>query len=156
MDHDAWQEALQAPQPEPEGLVVPVYRHGALSWHVEFAGPAMPTSRIVQAFLHVGAVVVHDRVLRAREKATEQNHTPPLTPQEAACIHWAGLGKTNAEIGKIMGISPRTARFHIDNVRQKYGAKTRTQAIVAALGRAINASSTGYVQQAAASAARSA
>lgn len=156
MNLDAWQRALQAPQPEPKGLVVPVHRQGALSWHVEFSGPTMPASRIALSFLHVGAVIVHDRMFRALEKSAESTGGPQLTPQEAACIHWAGLGKTNAEVGQIMGISARTARFHIDNVRHKYGAKTRTQAIVVALGRAFNASSTGSARRAAAGVARSA
>ena len=148
MDDAAWQQALQVPQPEPEGLVVPVYRNGTLSWHVEFAGPTIPTSRFALACIHVAAVLVHDRVLRALEKVAGQEDRLQLTPQEAACIHWASLGKTNEEIGKIMGISSRTARFHIDNVRQKCGAKTRTQAIVMALSHT-NASPTGYAPRAA-------
>lgn len=58
--------------------------------------------------------------------------TPPptLTPREAECVRWAAEGKTDAEAGAIVGISCRTARFHIDNARRKFGVATRVQLIV--------------------------
>ena len=38
-------------------------------------------------------------------------------------------GKTDWEIGTIMGVSEATARFHVDNARRKLGAVNRAQAV---------------------------
>jgi LuxR family transcriptional regulator, quorum-sensing system regulator SolR len=56
-----------------------------------------------------------------------------LTPRERECLKWAADGKTAWEIGQILGISERTAVFHINNVIQKLGAANKTQAIVRAV-----------------------
>ncbi len=56
--------------------------------------------------------------------------TPTLTPREAECVRWAAEGKRDVEIGTILSISDRTARFHIDNARRKFGVATRVQLIV--------------------------
>jgi len=55
-----------------------------------------------------------------------------LTSREIECLTWAGRGKTDQEIAAILGISPSTARFHIENATQKLNAVTRTQAVAKA------------------------
>ena len=56
-----------------------------------------------------------------------------LSPRETECLRWAALGKTDNEIGTILTISPRTARFHIENAKKKLGVATRIQAVTEAL-----------------------
>ena len=56
-----------------------------------------------------------------------------LTARERECLKWSADGKTAWEIGQILGISERTAVFHINNVVQKLGASNKTQAIVRAV-----------------------
>jgi DNA-binding CsgD family transcriptional regulator len=51
-----------------------------------------------------------------------------LTPREAECLRWVLKGKSDTDIGKILGISHTTVHFHIDRVKKKLGVKTRTQA----------------------------
>jgi len=48
-------------------------------------------------------------------------------------------GKTSIEIAKLLGLSKRTIDFHLDNIRTKLGAATRTEAaaIKAAVGKLI-------------------
>ena len=58
-----------------------------------------------------------------------------LSPRETECLRWAALGKTDNEIGTILSISPRTARFHVENAKRKLGVATRIQAVTAALRR---------------------
>jgi DNA-binding CsgD family transcriptional regulator len=43
-------------------------------------------------------------------------------------------GKTDVEVGKILDISPRTVRFHINNAKVKLGVSTRIQAVAKRLG----------------------
>ncbi len=56
-----------------------------------------------------------------------------LTARESECLQWAGAGRTTIEIGEQLGISKRTARFHIDNAVEKLQSSSRTQAVARAL-----------------------
>lgn len=53
-----------------------------------------------------------------------------LSPREFECLEWSYRGKSAWEIGKILGISRRTAAFHLDNARAKLGVRTIRQAVV--------------------------
>ena len=52
----------------------------------------------------------------------------PLTPRELECLRWVLKGKSDTDIGAILGISPTTVHFHIESVKKKFGVRTRTQA----------------------------
>jgi LuxR family transcriptional activator of conjugal transfer of Ti plasmids len=52
-----------------------------------------------------------------------------LSPREYECLEWAARGKSGWDIGCILGISRRTAAFHLDNARLKLGVKTISQAV---------------------------
>ncbi|WP_407181427.1 helix-turn-helix transcriptional regulator [Bradyrhizobium sp. STM 3562] len=45
-------------------------------------------------------------------------------------LEWSSRGKSAWEIGCILGISRRTAAFHLDNARAKLGVRTVRQAVV--------------------------
>jgi DNA-binding CsgD family transcriptional regulator len=51
-----------------------------------------------------------------------------LKDREVECLHWSARGKTNAEIGAIIGISRHTVNTHIENAKKKLGVATRMQA----------------------------
>lgn len=51
-----------------------------------------------------------------------------LTPREAEILEWVAQGKTDAVIGAILGISPRTVGKHLERSYQKLGVETRTAA----------------------------
>lgn len=51
-----------------------------------------------------------------------------LTLREAEVLYWAIKGKTNRDIGDILGTSPRTVNKHLEHVFAKLGAETRTAA----------------------------
>lgn len=48
-----------------------------------------------------------------------------LTAREAEVLRWLREGKTNAEIGAILGISPRTAQKHVERILEKTGTENR-------------------------------
>lgn len=58
-----------------------------------------------------------------------------LTAREAEVLHWVAQGKTNRDIGEILGTSPKTITKHLEHVFQKLGVETRTAAANVALGR---------------------
>jgi DNA-binding CsgD family transcriptional regulator len=56
-----------------------------------------------------------------------------LTGREAEVLRWVAEGKTNPEIGIILGISELTAKKHMENVLHKLGVPTRTAAAARAI-----------------------
>jgi len=55
-----------------------------------------------------------------------------LTQREAEVLAWVAQGKTNREIGMILGASARTVQKHLEHVFQKIGVESRTAAILRA------------------------
>jgi len=60
-----------------------------------------------------------------------------LTDRELEILGFAARGLTNKEIGKLLFISDRTVQGHLQNVYQKLGVNTRTEAVTAGLTRGI-------------------
>jgi len=58
-----------------------------------------------------------------------------LSPREAQVLAWVAEGKTNVEIGVILGARPRTVAKHLEHIFRKLGVETRTAAAAAALTR---------------------
>jgi len=56
-----------------------------------------------------------------------------LTNREIECLQWCKAGKSAWEISCILGVSEKTAQFHISNVMAKLGATNRITAVVMAL-----------------------
>ncbi|HEY7678549.1 MAG TPA: helix-turn-helix transcriptional regulator, partial [Candidatus Methylomirabilis sp.] len=56
-----------------------------------------------------------------------------LTRREAEVLAWVAEGKTNAEIGTILGARPRTVAKHLERIYQKLGVETRVAAANLAL-----------------------
>lgn len=52
-----------------------------------------------------------------------------LSPRELECLEWAAEGKSAWDIGQIIGVSRRTAAFHLDNAKMKLGVRTIPQAV---------------------------
>jgi CheY-like chemotaxis protein/DNA-binding CsgD family transcriptional regulator len=58
-----------------------------------------------------------------------------LTPKEAEVLYWVVKGKTNKDIGDILGSSPMTVKKHLERVFVKLGVETRTAAAGMAMNR---------------------
>ena len=56
-----------------------------------------------------------------------------LTPRVAEVLLWVAQGKTNAEIGTILGISESTVKKHLLEIFQHLGVETRSAATLRAL-----------------------
>jgi DNA-binding NarL/FixJ family response regulator len=69
--------------------------------------------------------------MAAREGASE------LTPREIEVLQLVVKGLSNADIARILGFRPRTAKAHMKNLLQKIGAADRTEAAAIALQRGI-------------------
>lgn len=56
-----------------------------------------------------------------------------LTAREAEVCLWVARGKSNRDIGDILGLSPRTVNKHLETVFMKLGVENRASAAVLAL-----------------------
>ena len=52
-----------------------------------------------------------------------------LTPREAEVLLWVAQGKSNSEIGSILGSAESTVKKHLENVYEKLGVRNRTAAV---------------------------
>jgi DNA-binding CsgD family transcriptional regulator len=78
------------------------------------------------------AGAVHETlVARCSAPATQSN--APLTERERECMALVARGMTSADVGVKLGITARTANFHIGNVMVKLGAVSRGEAIARAI-----------------------
>jgi DNA-binding CsgD family transcriptional regulator len=77
------------------------------------------------------------RVAACRPPA--QRAADALTPRERAVLAHVAAGRTNGEIGHLLGISAETVRKHLENAYEKLGVHTRTGAVAAVFGYAPHA-----------------
>jgi DNA-binding NarL/FixJ family response regulator len=67
--------------------------------------------------------------LRADDaQAPSRLSTASLTPRETEVLSWIAKGKTNRDVGEILGMSPRTVNKHLEHVFEKLGVETRAAA----------------------------
>lgn len=59
--------------------------------------------------------------------------TQNLSPRELTVLIWMTRGKTNLEIGRILGVRERTIRFHVERIFTKLEVTSRSQAVAVAL-----------------------
>lgn len=89
---------------------------------------ALPYAQLFAAYLDEAARKIFD---------SQATHAAPsgavrLTARERECLSWTAEGKTAWETSRILGISERTAVFHLQNASRKLGARNRLQALARA------------------------
>jgi DNA-binding NarL/FixJ family response regulator len=57
----------------------------------------------------------------------------PVTPREAEVLIWLSRGKSNRDIGDILGLSPRTVNKHLEQIYAKLGIENRSSAVALTL-----------------------
>lgn len=65
--------------------------------------------------------------------ANEPIATTPLKPRETEVLVWIEEGKTTWEIARVLDISERTVRFHVEEIFKKLNTTTRAQRRAASL-----------------------
>lgn len=89
------------------------------------------TARILQAARQASKPVrINLDDAPAQQRLGERFH---LTEREVQVLRWVACGKTNRDIGDILGLSPRTVNKHLEHVYVKLGVETRTAAASVAL-----------------------
>jgi DNA-binding NarL/FixJ family response regulator len=70
----------------------------------------------------------------APEPRRDHASTCPLTPRQLEVLTQVARGRTNRQIGEILGISEKTVRNLLRTISQKLSTSDRTHAVVLAIG----------------------
>lgn len=111
---------------------------GVLSFSSERT-PQQTRSEIDSAIpdLYLLSAYVHEAVGRLVSQGSLPFNRPELTAREHECLLWAAEGKTSWEIARILGISERTAIFHLQNAARRLNASSRQQAVALAVSQGL-------------------
>jgi LuxR family transcriptional regulator len=66
-------------------------------------------------------------------KVKQFDEQPSVTQKEAEVLKWISEGKTNWEIGVILSVSERTAKFHVHNLYKKFNVNSRSLLVARAI-----------------------
>lgn len=97
-----------------------------------FAGGELRGTLRYQRLLEYLLPYLH-RVLMANTHTPIANRVKVLSPREMSVLMWMRQGKTNWEISRILGVSERTVRFHVEGIFMKLDVSSRTQAVAYAI-----------------------
>ena len=122
-----------------EGVTVPVNIPGDFSGSCSFSMrsgrsiplPSLPSAQYLGCFAFQAArrvVQMHSTSRPVIEEAQQR-----LSPRQLDCVILAGRGKSDRDVGQLLGISGQTVHQHIEEAKRRYHVATRQQLIVRAL-----------------------
>lgn len=114
-----------------EGLAVPIHGPGSLQGLVTMVTrrEAFSLTRADRAVLEAMSRAVWERCRTAEGFGTFDPAPAKLSPREIECLQWAAAGKSDSDIATLIGISPATAHFHIEQAKKRLGVRTRVEAV---------------------------
>ncbi len=107
------------------------HKRGFATFFSFAGGDARGTARY-RGLLEYLAPYLH-RVLMAGTHTSMPERGKGLSPREMTVLLWMKEGKTNWEIARIVGVTERTVRFHVESIFTKLDASSRTQAVAVAM-----------------------
>lgn len=119
------------------GLGLHLDRHRHFSFGIEWdqsASLSIDAKAELAAALQILIVFAEPAAYRIQQEAQPPCWAPsrPLSQRESECLHWVSRGMTDDLIARIVGISPRTVRKHVESCILKLGTVNRTEAAVTA------------------------
>ena len=119
-----------------DGFTVPANIPGELNGSCNFAvgkSRKAPTGSFAMAQLVGSFAFQAARTLVTRMRGVTGREDVRLTGRQLECIVLVARGKTDWEIGKILGIAEETVKRHIADARARYDVTKRMQVVVRAL-----------------------
>ena len=89
----------------------------------------LPMAQLVGSFAFQAARAMILRAQSERPPAAAQ----PLTQRQLECVIFVGRGKSDWEIGRILGISEETVKHHLKQAREHYDVPKRVQVVMRAV-----------------------
>ena len=112
-----------------EALVVPIHDRMGEVAAVVLSGAGVSFDAEVRPVLHLASVYFSGVARDLTEDAPAEGCCP-LTARQLECLRWVMDGKSDWEIGEILGISEHTAHNHVEAAKRTLEVGTRIQASV--------------------------
>jgi LuxR family quorum-sensing system transcriptional regulator CciR len=114
------------------GFTVPVHIPGDCAGACSFVtrrGTPLPWDSLPTA-QYIGLLAFD---VACRLTALAKVRPPRLTKRQFDCIVLVAQGKSDWDVGRLLGISDQTVHKHIEDAKRRYGVATRIQLVVGAL-----------------------
>jgi DNA-binding CsgD family transcriptional regulator len=109
-----------------DGMAIPMRADDNYLGLVSFGSLRAEISPAEQVFLTIVGRAAFEAAERIERDGAAGRVAPIMTEREIECLGLLVQGHSDREIGKILGVSEATARFHLTNAREKSGAQSRT------------------------------
>jgi DNA-binding CsgD family transcriptional regulator len=103
---------------------------------VVLIGPGRKIDGIYRVAVHTlswAFLLAAMKIEAALDGGAESADRPTLTIRQLQCLEWSRRGKSSADIGKILGLSPRTVDEHCAAACKALDVRTRMQAVAKAI-----------------------
>lgn len=117
-----------------DGFSVPIHSPGGIQAIVTFGGEKVDMSDEERAVLELIAIYAHKKLrdIIPQKKADPRQAVANITARELEVIHWCAEGKSNWEIGQILGRSEKTVQHILASAQYKLDVTNRTQLVAEA------------------------
>jgi LuxR family transcriptional regulator, quorum-sensing system regulator BjaR1 len=116
-----------------DGFVVPIHAPNGPVRVVVMTGRNPDFSIKARPVLRLIAYYFYELLAEFEEAEVDwQPKYSPLTDRQTECLKWVSQGKSDWEIGQILGISQGTAHRHIERAKARLDVSTRMQAAMLA------------------------
>lgn len=118
------------------GITIPIDNKNIRSC-ISFCGREAINNTGVMHMMHLIGIYFHQRLL-VLEKACARggpNSKVSLTPRENEVLEWYAHGKSAWDISVLLSVSEAAVRFHMTNIRRKYGVSSSVHATALAISR---------------------
>ena len=118
------------------GLTVAI-DNSETSSRISFCGKEARGGPGVMHMMHLIGIYFHQRLLAMSGALSLKlgNSKVRLTPRETEVLHWYANGKSAWDISVVLSVSEAAVRFHLSNIRDKYGVPSSVHATALAISR---------------------
>ena len=123
-----------------DGLTVPINVPGEYSGSCSFGmrfGRAIPVQSLpIAQYLGCFAFQAARRVVQSSQRKRRpeiEEVRLRLSPRQLDCVILSGRGKSDRDVGQLLGISGHTVHQHVEDAKRRYNVATRQQLIVRVL-----------------------
>jgi len=131
-----WAELVSDALYHGDAVITPVRARRVLAGAAVFAGQDIKDSPIARSSLMVVAHAAFDKC-EALVTGVKPEDMALLSTRELDCLQILARGLPDEEAARLLGITKRTVRYHVDHAKQKLGVSSRVHAVAAAVNRGL-------------------
>ena len=117
----------------PNGMSIACHGPGGYLGWVSFTVERFDISPEDRRMISLAGLAFHDRARSLSGDLPFDGATGQISGRERDALAFVAEGKSDWEIGVILGVSQTTAHAHVENAKRKLGARSRAQAVARAV-----------------------